>query len=272
MPTQSRREDEIIARFLTAYEGGSWTDANIEWLDKFDDGAVEARATRRTDGKTLAIEHTIIEPFVREKQDFAWFKLVFLRIEEDKSLLVDKRGVTVFVPVGVLRGRREKPLQEAIGKSLHSWLRENRLILPDGRSEHHCTVTYPGHSAFNIKLQVRVVPLRGRGVLHVRRQQVENNLGEVIDRALRRKLPKLVATAADKRVLLLERQHMNLLPEAMLLEIDKRRTAFNELSKIDEIWIVETMFYEIESHVGFELYSNGSLVDSYFFQGTKLLD
>ena len=74
MPTKSRREDTFIERFLSAYENGSWADAKICWLDKKIDGAVEALATRRSDGKTLAIEHTIIEPFVSDKEDFAFFK------------------------------------------------------------------------------------------------------------------------------------------------------------------------------------------------------
>lgn len=39
--------------------------------------------------KTLAVEHTMIEPFVGEKQDCAAFEATFLEIEKDKSLCVD---------------------------------------------------------------------------------------------------------------------------------------------------------------------------------------
>jgi hypothetical protein len=51
---------------------------------------------------------------------------------------------------------------------------------------------------------------------------MESNLGEVIDKALKQKLPKLARTRADKRILFLERRHMNLYPKSMLDEVEKR--------------------------------------------------
>jgi len=51
------------------------------------DGAPEIHATRRSDGKTLVIEHTLIQPFDAHKQEFA--RLQGLRsIEQDQSLVV----------------------------------------------------------------------------------------------------------------------------------------------------------------------------------------
>ncbi len=93
----------------------------------------------------------------------------------------------------------------------------------------------PGKPPFNIWLNLRVDPLQtGRsaeaGCLHVRRQQVEDNLDAVIEKALRKKLPKLVNTTADKRILLLERQHMNLYPDRMLDEIKKRGSSLSRPS------------------------------------------
>lgn len=117
MPTKSRREDAFIERFLSAYENHSWADAEIDWLDKKSDGAIEARVTRISDGKTLAIEHTIIEPFVGDKEDFASFKAAFPRIEEDESLLVPGRWIRVFVPVGTLRYQRKKPRETQSSKA-----------------------------------------------------------------------------------------------------------------------------------------------------------
>lgn len=73
MQTKFRRENEFIERFLSKYEGGSWAEAEIEWLDKLTEGAVEARARRRSDGMSVAIEHTIVEPFTGEKEDLARF-------------------------------------------------------------------------------------------------------------------------------------------------------------------------------------------------------
>ena len=272
MPTKSRREDTFIERFLSAYENHSWADAKICWLDKKIDGAVEALATRRSDCKTLAIEHTIIEPFVSEKEDFAFFEAAFLRIEEDRSLLVPGHWIQAFVPVGTLRHQRKWAARDAIVNAVHSWLKTNRLSLRDGYSEHRCAITgVPGKPAFDIKLYIEVVPLPGPGKLHVRRQQIDINLGDVVEKALRKKVPKLVNTVADKRILLLERQHMNLDPKSMLDEIEKRKATFPGVADVHETWIVETMFYETDSIFRFERYENGTLVRSLDFQGAELL-
>lgn len=272
MPTKSRREDAIIERFLSAYENHSWADAEIDWLDKRIDGAVEVRAIRRSDSNTLAIEHTIVEPFVGEKEDFAFFSAAFLSIEDDKSVLVQGRWISIFVPVGTLSHQPKASKRQAIVRSVHTWIRTNRLSLCDGDSEHCCTIPVIGNSpTFDITLHIKVIPLPGPGKLHVRRQQIENNLGDVVEKALRNKLGKLMKTIAEKRILLVERQHMNLYPKMMLAEIEKRKAMFPELSSVDEIWIVETIFYETDSHLRFEYYENGIVVKSLDFLGAQLL-
>jgi hypothetical protein len=112
MPTKLRRENTFIERFPSAYENHSWADAKIDWLDERIDGAVEAIATRQSDGKTLAIEHTIIQPFVGEKEDFAFFEAAFLKIQQDTTLPVPQRWIRVFIPVGILRGRIDSQLAQ----------------------------------------------------------------------------------------------------------------------------------------------------------------
>ncbi len=52
MPTKFRRENKLVELFLSAYEDHSWRDAKIDLLDEKVDGAVEALATRKSDGKT----------------------------------------------------------------------------------------------------------------------------------------------------------------------------------------------------------------------------
>ena len=122
-------------------------------------------------------------------------------------------------------------MQDEIAKSIRARIRSNRLAIPDGFSRAECTVAAVGGSPpFQITLTVKAVPINSvaglqRGSSHVRRQQIEDNLCTVIGKALGRKLPKLVNTKADKRILVLERQHMNLLPEMMLQEIEKLRSS-----------------------------------------------
>jgi hypothetical protein len=272
VPTKFRRENTFIERFLSAYENRSWADAKVEWLDEKIDGTVEALASRKSDGKTLAIEHTIIEPFVKEKEDFAFFEAAFLKIEKDTTLPVPGRWIRVFIPTGTLHGQPKRPMRDAIVEAIHSWIKANRLSLSEGFSEHPVKIVTPGKASLNITLYIRVIPLPGSGKLHVRRQQTESNLDEVVKKALTKKLPKLVGTDADKRILLLERQHPNLYAKSMLGEIEKQRSAFAALASVNEIWIIETMFYERESLFRFERFENGTIVGSLDFLGAALLD
>lgn len=267
MPTKSRSENTIIQIFLSAYESGSWADAKVDWLDEKQDSAIELLATRKSDGKTLGIEHTIVEPFVGDKDDFARFGPCFLSIENDASLVLPDRILYVYVPVGTLqRGLK----WDGVVRSVHEWLKAHIPELPEGSSKHRCTVTQAAAQSFDITLTLRVLLSPGtNGKLLVRRQQMGNDFGSVIDKVLKNKLPKLVNTAAHKRVLLLERQHMNLLPEQILGEIENQTNMFSQLAQVHEIWIVETMFYDYDGYLRFELYRNGHLIRSLDFQHGK---
>ncbi|MEO8663677.1 MAG: hypothetical protein ABI693_34795 [Bryobacteraceae bacterium] len=241
--------------------------------------AVDQFATRKSDGTILAIEHTIIEPFLGDKEDFAGFEAAFLRIEKDSSLIVHGRWLQIFVPVSALR-KQPARVRDAFVESVHAWIRFNRQSLPFGKGVYACGIAgVPGKPPFEIPLDVNVTPLkRGDadepGVIHVRRQQIDVNLGDVIEKALKKKLPKLVNTKADKHILLLERQHMNLLPEMILEELGKRRASFKALADVDEVWIIETNFVDTPfggTYLRFERYAeNGDLVQSYDFNEGRL--
>jgi hypothetical protein len=275
------REDPLIKLFLSAYEHGSWADAATSKPDAVErrKPAVDQVATRKSDAKTLAIEHTIIEPFVGDKEDFASFRQAFLAIEEDESLLVPGRWIQVFVPVGTLYMRPQE-LRRTIVKSVHRWIGLHRLILPDGESRHTCPITeIAGRPPFDITLAIKAEVLQGgpiaeRGSLHIRRQEVGNSFGNVVEKTLEKKLPKLVNTAVEKRILMLERQHMNLSLQRMLEEIEQRRRSFPDLARVDEIWIVETIFYGTAfggTYLRFERYEGGYMVGMFDFQDGKLM-
>ncbi len=276
MPISSR-EMVFIEPFLAAYEDGTWANARLTKPDAVDrlNPAVDVLAVRLSDGKRLAIEHTIIQPFVEEKADYVSFVKSLFQIESDISLAIPNRHTQVFVPVGTLK-KQPGQAREAIAGSVHNWIREKRLTLRDGTSQYDCPLTIPGQPPGSITLTVKqsVLQRQSPGVLHVRRQQVGNSLDKVVNTALSKKLPKLLNTEADKRLLMLERQHMNLLPEQILDEIQKARPMFPALASIDEIWILETPFYGTPfrgTHFGCELYKDGEVVETFTFNDGKLL-
>jgi hypothetical protein len=254
VPSKSRPEDIFIEAFLSAYDDLSWADADKDWVDRRVDGGVEMLATRKSDGKTLAIEHTLIQPFVGDINDFKFFERAFLKIEDDKSLIVPDRWIQVFVPIRTLDPFPKAAARAVVVKAVHEWIRANRFHVRDGEHQYECQVIgVPGVADFEITLTIKAQELPEHGQLNVRRQQVGNDFGDVVRRALSTKLPKLTRQQADKRVLILERRHMNLVPKQILDEIKKQAPSFPQLAAVDETWILETIGYEPGGHFLFEL-------------------
>jgi hypothetical protein len=81
-----------------------------------------------------------------------------------------------------------------------------------------------------------------------------------------------VKTKADKRILLLERDQFTLKELSIYDEIEVRRTMFPDLAKVHEVWFAETVFYESDKYVGFELYDSRILVQTLGFLDGRLLE
>ena len=102
MPVKSPpRERPLLLMFLAEYENGAWKSAAQDWVEERIDGAVEVMA-EHADGGTLAIEHTIVQPFVDEKKDSNIFMNAFGRIEKNPDLTIRDRSLTVVIPVAAI--------------------------------------------------------------------------------------------------------------------------------------------------------------------------
>ena len=157
------------------------------------------------------------------------------------------------MPVGVLDGQRPA-VRNAIVNAVYSWIAANRLHLRKGRHQYQC----PVQGQPDITLTVEFTPygssVPAEGSLLVRRQQIVNDLDKVMEKALTNKLPKLVKTDANKRILFLERDQFTFFPEQILDEIERQRPNFPLLNQVDEIWILETVGYRSGGHLSFDLY------------------
>lgn len=233
MPSKPGKEHYLIARFLRAYEHGSWTDAELDWLDESQDGAVELVAKRRSDGVTLAIEHTVIQPHPQEKEDFAKFKRTFSADIKDPSLEIPHGFLYVDVPFGALQRGAD---WTAVAKCVLAAIRLNKDSIPDGRSQLRCAA-----GGRDFVLQTRLVrdPSSPSGKTIIRRYG-EFDLASTVRTALATKLPKLVRTPAMRRLLMLERDQWHVDHTALATEIDVCRPGFPEMASVDEIWIAET--------------------------------
>jgi hypothetical protein len=272
VPAKPGKDEQIFIRlFVSAYENFAWANSKIDALDEEIDSAIDALITR-ADGQTMAIEHTLIEPFVGDKDDYAMFEQAFLRIEDDKSLAVPDTGTTIYIPVGILDG--QKPAKRnIIVESIHSWVAKTRLHLREGTHAHEYGCDLPGMPpvTLTVKRNKLGLPRPNSGSILVRRQQVTNDLDKVISKALRKKLPKLVNTKADRHVLLLERDQFTFNPDLIFTEIERQRPNFPMLEKLDEIWHVETIFYRQGGYLDFELREGDQVSATIAFQNDELV-
>jgi len=120
-------ERPLIQMFLAGYEQGVWKDAALNWVEEAQENAVEVIATR-SDGKTLAVEHTLIELFVGEKYDSTIFTEAFEpRIEKNPEFIIPGRALNVMIPVGALVAIKDRV---AAGEALLAWMRATHTGIP----------------------------------------------------------------------------------------------------------------------------------------------
>ena len=223
-----------MLRFVRAYEQGTWSGASFDWLDERVDGAVELVATRATDGATLAIEHTVIQPHPKEKEDFARFRRSSLgKDDRDPSIEIPQSFLYVNIPIGTLHPGQD---WDAVADVVRECIRAHKNSIPEGRSELLCRV-----NGTVIQLQVQLVrDLRQNSCRTIIRRYGNFDLSATVRTALENKLPKLVATVAQKHLLMLERDQWQLSHESVAAEIEGLRSDFPLLQSVDEIWIAET--------------------------------
>lgn len=236
-------ERPLIKMFLYGYEQGAWKDSVLNWIEETEENAVEVIATR-DDGKTLAIEHTLIELFKGEKYDSTIFTEAFeSRIEKNPDLIIAGRALDVMIPVGALVGVKDR---DEAGEVLLVWLKANHASIPAGESEQ--TVIINGSIRLKVKFRSEDSG-SAVGYCWLGRCDKPNSLDKIVEKAIQRKAPKLVRTNADEKVLLLQREHMSMSDREILDEIEKLAPQHADIAKIDEIWFANTSIMESEGWV-----------------------
>jgi hypothetical protein len=270
VPVRSpRKERPLIELFLTEYDNSAFKGCSIDWLEDKQDGAVEALATSPS-GRTLAIEHTLIQPFVGEKFDSETFMKAFGRIEKNPALVLPERDLEIIIPVQAIpKGYN----WDEVGEDLLTWLAANHAGAPkEGDSEYTVPV---GSNSKNgpllLRITLRTMSLPGRaGNCLISRHRIPGDLGTVVEKAVKTKIPKLVKTAADKRILLLERDQIGLGDSQVYQEVVELAPKFPDLAKIDEIWLANTSILTSEGWAYFNLIDARGLVERLSFENGVL--
>lgn len=270
MPVKAEpKERPIIQMLLSACDNGTWQHALLDWVEEKQDGAVEVIATR-TDGTRLGLEHTLIQPFVGEKFDSEVFMRAFGRIEKNPALTLPERYLDVVIPVHAIpKGYH----WDEVGQDLLNWLLVNHTAAPhEGQSLHVVPVAATSKNGpLGLPITLRTMHLPGMtGTCLIARDKMPGNLEAIVEKALRTKIPKLVATAVDKRILLLERDQIAIGNNKIYRQIVKLAPSFVDLARIDEIWIANTCSLASEHWASFTLMDGRGLVELLIFKNAAL--
>jgi hypothetical protein len=235
---------QLLIDHLNSNDGSDYRITAFPEQDDHSGKAVEAIATNSR-GDSVAFEHTLIQPFVGDKADAQPLLKAFAPLEADPECKLDECDITVLVPVAAV----QKGIKWAeLANGLKAWLRSNKEVLPEGRSEHLISKLQP-----DLEISVWKTPLPGLpGKVFVGRTNMPEDFPMVIRTALRKKLPKLAAASAGRRVLLLEKDSPPHGYSEIAKEIEQASAEFSELQRIDAIWVVNTVAWETEGYYDFK--------------------
>src|ERR1700682_1262776 len=237
-----KRDQILVEKLLSAYNRHHGTLYSVvRWPEESNrkTEAVEAVAANAL-GQTIAFEHTLIEPFVGEREDTDRFMRVFSRLEGNADLM--KPGDDVGVVVGIrsiLTGVKWEKVAELVHRHLASRIPR---ITEGNISEEIPGVGFP----LEVKLMISAHDSPGQDHVWIQRSLPGDSLVTVVRRALARKLPKLVAEPADKRILLLEKAVSVGGHYEIRAAMDELLGEFPQLRIIDEVWLAITPGWESE--------------------------
>ena len=179
--------------------------------------------------KFFGVEHTLIQPFVGEKDDARRLLTAIAPLEADQSLCIPGKSLVVSVPVWAIP---KGPDWKLVGEKVIAWFREARISIPDGQSIHRVPDV-----GFELTLQInKSGSPYPEGRVYVMRSDMPKDFKSVVRKALEDKLPKLAGTPADRRILLFELDNVPRSPMEITDALEILRGEFPALDRVDEIW------------------------------------
>jgi hypothetical protein len=171
---------------------------------------------------------------------------VFERLRKDESLRLPHRFIDVLAPAfAIPKGVK----WEDVGEKVYVWFKGARQGFPgDGESEHAIP-----NLGFELKVHVQTMEIPGTGGVVVVGRILPANKPfiDVLQKALADKVPKLVATPAEKHILLLEDNGVAIGFTKVTAGIDTSLDKIPDLRKVTEVWIAHTMGWKSSGDVLF---------------------
>jgi hypothetical protein len=158
---------------------------------------------------------------------------------------------------------------EGIIADVANWLKANRSTFSGDDVLRECASH--NHPDGRVVLQVRVDKLDGSDGFVIVQRYGQMKVAESVRRALERKLPKLAATSADRRLLMLERDQVWVEPKGIHEEVERLRPSFPDLSDVHEVWIADSASMTgVREWFEFKRFGPGKKRESFAFCQGKL--
>jgi hypothetical protein len=241
-----RRDKQLVDEFLSAYsltQGSVYSVLRRPEEENRRMKAVEVVASN-TSGDTIAVEHTLLEPFEGERADNVRFDEVFGPLEGSRDLRKPGYNVDIRTDFGVIpTGVKWNEVGELVRRKVS----ESAQRLCEGETtESIQELPFDLRVTFTITAHNEGQP----DYVTISRNRPANSLKEIVQRAFTHKLPKLVTETA-RRILLLEKADHVHGYTAIHKTIDDIAPEFGDFKKLDEIWLVNSSIWESEGLLSF---------------------
>jgi hypothetical protein len=243
-----RDDIELVKMFLEGYKDESGRTYKLKArpdVTERKEKAIEAIAEAE-DGRTLAIEHTYIQPFEGERADAIPFQTVFEQLRTDAGLALPNRFIDVIVPAfAVGKGTDWKEVAQKVVE----WFLKVRDSFPQ-EGEKWYTIPDVGFK-LDVVVQTFALP-NPKGVLLASRQLPGGDpFRAALRTALEKKVPKLIATQADSHILLFQDGGTAIGFSRLAQGLEENASALPEVKKLTSVWTIHTIEWKSKGNAMF---------------------
>lgn len=240
----NRRDKDVLEHWLRPYNLLTGSSFRVEAWQDTDSSKKNVDAMCRDDaGRTLAVVHTLIEPFEGEKADAIRFLRTLATLENHPDLLQPGYMITVSQPVNSIpTGARWNDIRNEMLKRL----REILPTLPQG-----CSPAAVGGEGWTLELQIEKLRMDPEypGKFFTARAYPGDPGPALVSRALKNKVGKLSASGGGTKILLLEKDAAAGTIERQFEQLVDETQIELLLPGIDQIWSVNTAAFESEGYI-----------------------
>lgn len=241
--TRERKLIKLLLAHLGKTRAHEWTSLDFPEERIRTREAVQVIAMEQS-GRVTAIEHTPLDGFAADTQRTQRFLAALSPLARDPSLRVPGAYVDLSIPIEIAPATMDWKL---LASSVRGWCTRHIASVAPGHTSHVIMV-----SRTALKIHVEKTACPGEpGRFTIVPLEPPRNFEAVVHDRLQRKLPRVVAASADRRVMMFERRDPVWSAGQLRLELEGALLEFPELNAINQIWMADTVAWDAEGYLAF---------------------